>query len=484
MARVGLADRLFLAAESTQTPQHVAALGVFWAPDDAGDAFVAALARGFRAAREFAPPFNYRLAHPRLKTVAPSWTELADDEIDLDYHFRHNALPRPGGQLELGQLISRLHSRALDPTKPLWELHLIEGLEDGRFAFYFKVHHALMDGIGGAQRFAGMVTPDPDDDELRPIWTIAPRGDGTRAPVSVDSPELSRLDHGHHAIRTAVRGAADAVGLATGLAGVAVRMGREVVKPTDAARATPFATPRTILNGRIGQQRRVATQTFAFSRLRDLADAAGVTINDVFLAICAGGLRSYLGELGALPDAGLTAGTPVSVRARGDEQSTNAFTMTVMQLATDIADPVKRLAAIHRSSSLAKADLAGLARNVVENQAALFMGPFIAQQLTPLAGQLPPPYNVSVSNVPGPLEPQYLVGARLESLAPLALVYHGVGLFIAAFTISESFTIGFVGDRDSLPHVQRLAIASRNALAELEAAHGKVASRSRQPVAK
>ena len=142
--------------------------------------------------------------------------------------------------------------------------------------------------------------------------------------------------------------------------------------------------------------------------------------------------------------------------------------MTVMKLCTDVADPVERLAAIRRSSTLAKDSLSRLDRSVVENQAALFMGPFIAQQLTPLAGHLPPPYNVSVSNVPGPIEPQYLAGARLESLAPLALIYHGVGLFIAAFTISGAFTIGFVGDRDSLPHLQRLAVYTGEALQELE----------------
>jgi len=144
--------------------------------------------------------------------------------------------------------------------------------------------------------------------------------------------------------------------------------------------------------------------------------------------------------------------------------------MTVMKLCTDIADPIERIAAIHRSSTLAKDTLARLDKNVVENQAALFMGPFIAQQFTPLAGHLPPPYNVSISNVPGPVERQYLVGARVESLAPLALIYHGIALFFAAFTISATFTHGFVGDRDSLPHMQRLAVYTGEALDELEAA--------------
>lgn len=445
MPGVGLADRLFLTAESADTPQHVAALGIFAPPPDAGEDFVTRLAERFRATRGFQPPFNYRLRG--LRAVAPSWQILGDDEIDLDFHFRHNALPRPGGQRELGQLVSRLHSRPLDDTKPLWELHLIEGLDDGRFAYYFKVHHALMDGIGGVQRFTGMVTPDPADDELRPIWTVGPR---------------RRARHG---------GSASLLGgvrLAAGLTKAAAGIGRGLVAPGDAPPASPFAAPRTILNGRVGQQRRVATQSYEFARIRAAAQAAGVTVNDVFLAICAGGLRRYLAELGELPDAGLVAGTPVSVRVGDDDASTNAFTMTVMKLATDVADPLERIAAIQTSSTRAKERLGAMHKSVAENQAALFMGPFVAQQLTPFAGRLPPPYNVSVSNVPGPLEPQYLVGARLESLAPLALLYHGVGLFIAAFTISGTFTLGFVGDRDSLPHLQRLAVYTGEALESLE----------------
>lgn len=456
MPNVKPADRLFLAAESAQTPQHVAGLGIFIPPEGASDDFVGTLAERFRAIREFEPPFNYRLRHPRLKTIAPVWEQLDDDEIDLDFHFRHNALPRPGGQRELGQLISRLHSRPLDLTKPLWELHLIEGLDEGRFAYYFKAHHALMDGVGGTMRFTRMVTTDPTDDELRPFWSIGPRSRPTR--------------NGRSSVARVVGAAVGAPRLTGGLAGVVLRRGREAIRPTDDARATPFAVPGSRLNGRIGQQRRVATQTFEFTRVRAVAEWAGVTVNDVFLAICAGGMRRYLDELGELPDRSLTAGTPVNVRAGDDDASTNAFTMTVMKLRTDVADPVERLLAIHRCSTLAKRDLAGLDKSVVEHQAALFMGPFVAQQFAPLAGHLPPPYNVSISNVPGPLEPQYLAGARLESIAPLGLIYHGIALFIAAFTASGSFSIGFVGDRESLPHIQRLAVYTGQALQELETA--------------
>src|ERR1700751_2503884 len=172
MPKVGLADRIFLTADSADTPQHVASLSTFTVPPGAGDEFVQELAATMRAQTTFAAPFNYRLQSLLLKKIAPAWDVLSDDEIDLDYHFRHSALPKPGGERELGVLVSRLHSRALDLSKPLWEVHLIEGLDENRFAFYFKVHHALMDGIGGTRRLRRMLSTDPADREVRPLWTI------------------------------------------------------------------------------------------------------------------------------------------------------------------------------------------------------------------------------------------------------------------------------------------------------------------------
>lgn len=471
VSAVTLADRLFLTAESAETPQHVAALGIFLPPSAAPEDFIARLVAGFRAVQTFAPPFKYRLRHPRLKAIAPEWKELSDDQVDLDFHFRHNALPRPGGQRELGQLISRLHSRALDPTRPLWECHLIEGLEDGRFAMYFKVHHALMDGVGGVRRFTAMVSRDPELTELFPIWTIGPQ----RVPRTGGGRSLTGRARG------AISSTVGAAAMASGLGRVGAGMVREALCASDPALATPFAAPRSVLGGRIGQQRRIATQTIEFARMRALASAAGVTVNDVFLAICAGGLRRYLAEIGGLPASGLIAGTPVNVRVGDGDDISNAFTMTVMKLCTEIADPIERLEAISRSSTITKDRLARLPKPVVENQAALFMGPLIAQQLTPAVGPVFAPYNVVVSNVPGPLDPQYLAGARLESLAPIGLIYHGVALMIAAFTISGAFTVGFVACRDSVPHVQRLAIYTGEALEELEqrmSANDKNASRA------
>lgn len=461
MATVRLADRVFLIADSTNTPQHVACLATFEVPDGAPVDFVADLAARMRAVTTVAQPFNYRLRRPKLKAILPSWRVLLDEEVDLDYHFRHSALPRPGSERELGVLVSRLHSLPLDPARPLWELHLIEGLADGRFAIYFKIHHALMDGIGGVRRFEDMVSKDPEDLGARPLWSIGPR-------------RRVRGNRPGRGLGARVRSAAiSARAFGRTFAVLARSAGQMVIdarRPHDAALAVPFVAPPVAMNGRIGRQRRVATQTYDLARLRAVADAAGVTINDVFLAIVGGGLRRYLSESGELPDGDLTAGTPVNIRAEGDSETTNAFTMTVMRLGTSVADPVERLRLVSRSGELTKQRLRQLPASAIELYGALFMGPFVLENVIGLGGRVRPPYNVVVSNVPGPQDQLYYAGARLDAIYPLTLIYHGVGLMIAVFAMSGRFNIGFTGDRDSLPHLQRLAVYTGEALEELEKA--------------
>jgi diacylglycerol O-acyltransferase len=459
MPALALADRMFLFGDVAETPQHVAALGVFAVPPPASPEYVSDLAERFRAERTFASPFNFRLRHVALRKVAPEWRRLDDAEIDLDYHFHHAALPYPGGERELGVLVSRLHSQPLDLARPPWEVHLIEGLEGGRFALYMKVHHALMDGIGGIRRFQRMITTDPSDHELRPLWSIASRKPRSLIPGGIGR-QLAQVSS------TVWEG----VGAAQGLAAAAGDLVREGARHRDPEFGVPFRAPSSVLGGRISRHRRIATQTFEFERIRALARSESVSINDVFLTICSAALERYLSELDELPERSLTAGTPVSIRVAGDDQTSNAFSMMIVKLATGALDPRRRLRAISTSSIAARAKLERLPRRGVELYAGLFMFPFLVQNVVGLGGRLPPPYNVVVSNVPGPLEQQYLAGAPLEALYPFGVLYHGVALFIGAFATSGTFGVGFCGCRDTLPHMQRLAVYAGEALDELEAA--------------
>jgi len=451
MTKLGLADRIFLMQESAETPQHVAGLGIFTLPSDAPDDYLDRLVAEFQSTREYAEPFNHVLRHPSLKNVAPSFVAIGDDEIDLEYHVRHNALPKPGGERQLGVLVSRLHSRPLDLNRPLWEVHFIEGLAGRRFAMYLKLHHALFDGIAGARLMQQMLSTDPTDSTLRAPWTIGRRR------------RLAVADRSHVPSR-----AREQLDTATGLARRTSRLVLDSLRTSDPDVATPYRIPDLVLNGRVGQQRRVATQVVDFERVRAVADQSDVTINDVFLGICATGLRRYLAEVGDLPDTGLVAGTPVSVRVGAGDSSNNAFTIVTMNLRTEISDPLERLKAINSSSATAKESMEGLTKQAAISFGALSFAPYVAQGLVGLGGRMKPPYNLVLSNVPGPLEPQYLAGSPLELMAPLGLLSHGQGLFIAALTIAGKMGIGFVGDRDSLPHLQHLAVYTGEALDELE----------------
>jgi diacylglycerol O-acyltransferase / wax synthase len=452
MPTLQTADRVFLTLES-HVPQHVAALGTFVKPDGVPSDFTQRLADRLREITAYAAPFNFRLARPSLKAVAPSYAVLADDDIDINYHVRVQALPQPGTERQLGELVSWLHSLPMDMTRPLWEFHLIDGLQDDRFGLYFKVHHALMDGVGGAQRLQRMLTTDPVDLAQRPLWSVV-------APKGQSAPRATRRS-----------GIAEAARTIQGLSRIVVRNAKDGRRSDQPDLALPSHAPRTILNERIGPHRRAATQSYELERLRAVAKAGGVTLNDVFLAMTGGALRCYLAELDALPADSLLAGTPVNVRVAGDD-STNAFSFTVMKLATDIADPVERIQAISRSSTLAKERLSGLSKPVAINSAALFMLPFLVGNMVGLAGRRRSPMNIYLSNVPGPVEQQYWAGARLEAMCPFGIPMHGAGLFIASLTVSGRFCVGIVGDSDTVPHVQRIAVSMGEALDELEQALG------------
>ncbi|MFF2121877.1 wax ester/triacylglycerol synthase family O-acyltransferase [Kitasatospora sp. NPDC058184] len=450
MARIRMPDRVFLALESATTPQHVALLATFGPPAGAEPGpYVQRLFERLVAA-PVAAPFTFRPCHARWGAFDGTWEVLAGQDVDRSYHLRRSALPAPGGERELTDLVSRLHARPLDTTRPLWECHLIEGLADGRFALYVKVHHALTDGLGVQQRLRRMLSTDPRDEGLRPLWSIA-------APA----------DHSTGAEGPTARGLA---ATALGLGRAARTMARGVRARADRTRAVPFLVPRSPLNAAVGRQRKVITRSYEFDRFRAVAKDAGTTVNDVLLAVCGGALRQCLAATGALPARSLTAGTPVSTREAGDASTANSFAMTVMSLGTDVADPLERLRAVARSSALAKRELGELPKGSTGLYGALFTWPFVAQNVLGLGGATRPPYNVVVSNIPGSAQRMYFAGCPLETVHPLGSVCHGVGLFIAARSAGGRLNLGLVGDRSLLAPLDGLGDALGDQLGLLEEA--------------
>ncbi|MEQ1438830.1 wax ester/triacylglycerol synthase family O-acyltransferase [Fontimonas sp. SYSU GA230001] len=460
-------DAAWLYVDTADTPMQVGCLAIFSLPPDAPDSFLRELFAHLRSVERFAPPFNLKLAAPRLKAVMPAWVEAP--RIDLDYHLRHSALPAPGGERELGVLISRLHSHPMDFNRPLWEVHVIEGLENDRFALYMKMHHSLVDGVGGMRMLQRMLSPDPAEENLPPPWAVGSgaRRERTSGPRGFDA-QLRKL------AETARQQAQIAPAVARALG----RVVRESVRRTDYQEALPFDGPRSVLNAKVSAQRRFATQHYDLERVRKIAAAAEVTVNDIFLGICATALRRYLLEINALPDRSLTAGVPVSVRPADDQNAGNAISFIIANLNTTVADPLERLRAIHHSTAMAKEHLQALPKAGIDSYTMIFMAPFILQLLAGLGGRLRPMFNVTISNVPGPKNSLYFNGARMEQIYPVSLLSHGQALNITSVSYDGQFNIGFTGCRDALPSMQRLAVYTGEALDELEQVLGLVPAKA------
>ena len=446
-------DAMFLYGESSETMMHVASLTPFTPPRDAPPGMLRKLIDEIYSTTDLDPPWNLKLKHPRfLKHPFPAWVE--EDRLDIEYHARRSALPSPGGERELGVLVSRLHGLPIDFSRPPWEMHLIEGLHDGRFALYTKMHHALIDGFTANKMLARSFSTDPN--ERTPLLFHQPR------PVQTprDEPSVSTLRAAWASLRTQIEAAGEVAGTL-----------RDIVRGLtsgDPELAGPITAPNSILNGRIGRSRRFATQQYSLKHVRDLARAAGGTLNDMVLAMCAGALRHFLLELHALPDRPLVAMLPVSLRVKDDPGGGNAVGALLVTLATNLSDPKARLEAIIGATKRAKARLQKLSRPAMMQLSALTMAPSGLQTITGTLGRVAPQFNLCISNVPGPKEQLYFRGAALEAVYPLSVPIHGQALNITCQSYAGRLNFGFTGCRESVPSLQRLAVYTGEALQELE----------------
>jgi diacylglycerol O-acyltransferase len=441
---------MFLYGESRETMMHVAGMLPFSPPPDARPDHLRALMDEVRTAPVYAP-WNLRLRWPEmLRNPLQTWVE---SDVDREYHVRRSALPSPGDERELGILVSRLHGYPIDFHRPPWEMHLIEGLEGGRFALYVKVHHALLDGFTAMRTLSNALSTDPDDRERPLFFSLPPPA---RPPRDDDATGITYSEL-IAAVRTqygATKSAARAL--------LNISKESELVSPRQA--------PKCVLNARISRSRRFATVRHETARIKAIARAAGGTVNDVVLALSAASLRRYLLELDALPAEPLIAMLPVSVRPKDDEGGGNALGAILASLATDVADPAERLAAIIHSTTTAKHQLQGLSKAAILQYSALLVAPSVAQMIPGTAGRVKPTFNVVISNVPGPEEPRYFRGARLEAAYPMSIPLHGQALNITCNSYAGNVCFGFTGCRDTVPHLQRLAVYCGEALGELERA--------------
>ena len=456
MRQVAPLDAVWLELESRDTPMHVGGLLEFTLPKDAPADYLKQIFEQMRSVRTIPPPWNLQLIEPPvIGPRLPLMREIRD--VDLDYHVRHSALPHPGGQRELGVLVSRLHSHQLDLHRPLWEAHLIEGLDGDRFAMYTKTHHSLIDGVSSMRLIMRALSSDAARRDMPPFWGV---GAGSRPVKSSPDNGSSGLIGGSLG---ALREGAASVG---GLSRAAFDLARAAIDSSPLQ--APYRAPQSELNGPIEGQRRFATQQYDLACLRSMARKADCTLNEIVLYLCGSALRSYLGEHARVPSRSLTAGIPVNLREAEDQSMGTVVGMIVAELGTNIADPRERLQAIKRSSAEAKRHLRSLPAAARTSYTLLINGPYIAGLILGLGSHAPIPFNLGISNVPGPSEPLYFNGSRMESLFPLSLLLQGNALNITCVSYAGTLNFGFTGARDSLPHLQHLAIFMGEAFERLE----------------
>ena len=452
MAVMPVTDSMFLLVETREHPMHVGGLQLFRKPEGAGPEYLSEVRSSLLQDPTLRADLGKRPARPVNTLGNIAWVE--DENLELDYHFRHSALPQPGRIRELLELTSRWHSTLLDRHRPLWEVHLVEGLADGRFAIYSKIHHAVLDGVSALGHLQSVLTDDPAAMDCPPPWGVRPR-------TTTPAPRASR---------SPLRAGRDTVTQLAGLAPAALRVANEAFR--EQRLTLPTQAPRTMLNVPIGGARRFAAQSWPLGRVREVAAAADVSSNDVVLAMCSGALRDYLLEQQALPDDPLIAMVPVSMRAasQSGESTGNAIGALLCNLGTDRIDPADRLAVINRSM----ADGKRIFKQLTPIQALMLSAVNIAQLgVSPLPGvvnRTKPPFNLVISNVPGPREQLYWNGATLDGIYPASVLLDGQALNITLTTTGDSLDFGITGCRQSIPHLQRLLTHLDTALAELEVA--------------
>jgi diacylglycerol O-acyltransferase len=439
----------FLLAETRSQPMHVAGLQLFEPPAEAGEDWARELFESALAVEDIAPLFKRR---PTMSVGAlGQWVWTEDKLFDIEHHVRHNALPRPGRVRELLELVSRLHSTRLARERPLWEAHIVEGLDDGRVAMYTKLHHALVDGISAMKLMQSVLTTDPDRRDM-PLPFDARAT--TRTTRVRDDAEHSLAEVPMNALRTAMGLTADAAGMPAAFIKTLTKGLRNETS------ALSLHAPKSMFNVKITGSRRFAAQGWPLERIRAISQASSTTFNDVVLAMCSGAVRSYLAELGRLPDSSLVSMVPVGLNSRRADSLAggggNAVGAVMVRLGTDLADPADRLESVHRSMRAGKEALGSMTPNQILAMSALGMAPSLAIPMLRLNGIVRPPFNLIISNVPGPRSVQYLNGARLTGTYPVSVPMQGMALNITCNSYADDMCFGLTGCRRSVPHLQRL----------------------------
>jgi diacylglycerol O-acyltransferase / wax synthase len=402
------------------------------------------------------PAFRRKVHDPALNVDHPIWVD--HEEFDIEHHVRRAFVPAPGGREQLADVCGDIASHPLDRNRPLWEMWVLEGLEDGSIAVMTKMHHATVDGVSGASLVSELCSLEPD---------AAPMSGGSATAVPKRPRDARIVLDG--ALRMAKRPAKFARLLPSTIGVLPTWIDRA---RSGRAMPAPFTAPRTSFNGTITGHRSVAFVRLDLAEVKEVKNAFDSTVNDVVLTMCSGALRKYLSDRDELPDSSLVAMVPVSVHGKTSAPGTNKVSGMFAALASDIADPVARLASIAEQNLVAKEHHQTLSASLLQDWAQ-FAAPNtfgLAVRLYSklrLAERHPVIHNLVISNVPGPPMPIYFMGARVKGFHPFGPVFHGAGLNITVLSNDGHLDVGLIACRELAPQLWELADDLPIALDEL-----------------
>ena len=463
MRRMSGTDSLFLAAETPTWHQHVAGLTIV-DPSGAPGFCFDALVRTVRDRLPLIPKLTWRLKQVPFGLDRAVWVD--DTAFDLRRHLHQATVRAPGGPREAAAAVAPILGRQLDRRYPLWELWYLDGLVGGHVGVLMKFHHCLLDGGAGSVLATLLLDTEPSPPPTAAMLPPAPEPEPSDLRLLLDG-LLPTATAPLRAIRYGAR-----------LTWRGVELGRHVLSGRGAPDlGAMLAAPKTSFNAPIGPRRAMAFSSVALADVKALRRHYGVKVNDIALALCSGALRTYLLDRDELPNRSLTAGIPVSIRSEGDTSLDNQLSYLAVPIATDVADPAERLAAIVRHTRAAK-DVHEVLRATPVGSLADTAPPLVLGALLRLAYEthvlsyVPGMMNTIVSNVPGPPMTLYLAGARLTGIFSASVLLDQMGLNITLFTFGDRVDFGLHVDPDLVADPWAVADAIPGALAEMMAAAG------------
>jgi len=441
MARLSLIDSGFLLTESHHSPKHVAALLIFRLPKGKGPAWLRAM---LNELKQWPPcfPFNHKLKDQ----PGPLYELEPDPAVEIDYHVRHTVLPRPGNDRQLLDVVARMHANLLDRDRPLWEFHLVEGLSGRRFAFYFKVHHVLADGITIGRWLENTAADSADDLGTPPIWAHE-ENTGDREESGINYLQM---------VFDGVRLLGGGVKTAFGVAALTAKIMQRRFWQGNSLIALPFSAPKTPINVTPGAARKISIASYPLQAVKAIGKARGATVNDVVMTLVDMAVSRYFDLHDDTPDGPLVAYMPVNIRTSEDEGDGNLVTLLQVKLASMHDDPLATLAEVRKSIISAREVYSGATREAVQYYALMVALVSLAEEMLGLHKVFRPVENLVISNVPGSRERLFFRGAEEIGLYPVSTLPPMTALNVTVCSYAGTMYFGLIAGRTAVPDLDVL----------------------------